>query len=191
VLLSQQGYQVTGVDRSSFLMDKARQRAAEFKVQAEFVLQDMREFVRPQAYDLALSLFTSFGYFQEKQEDMQVLRNIHTSLKRGGALVMDLMSKEIIAAVFQPTRSEVHADGVLFVQRCEIVDDWRRVRNEWLLIRENQASRFQFEHTIYSGRELKDRLVQVGFEPVELYGDLCGLKYGPEAKRLVVVAYKP
>jgi hypothetical protein len=48
-----------------------------------------------------------------------------------------------------------------------------------------------FHHTIYSGQELWDRLEQVGFVDVALYGNLDGDEYGPNAQRLIAVAHKP
>ena len=39
-------------------------------VDVELVQTDMREFRRPAAYDLALSLFTSFGYFAAPEDDL-------------------------------------------------------------------------------------------------------------------------
>ena len=91
VVLAQNGFAVTGVDRSDFLLSKARERTAGLDV--ELVRSDMRDFVRAGAFDLALSLFTSFGYFETREEDLAVLRNVRASLKQGGVLVMDVMSK--------------------------------------------------------------------------------------------------
>jgi hypothetical protein len=50
----------------------------------EFVQEDMRHFHRPAAFDLALNLFSSFGYFEDVTEDLQVLRHLHVSLTPGG-----------------------------------------------------------------------------------------------------------
>ena len=59
----------------------------------------------------------------------------------------------------------------------------------WVLIKDNHSKSFHFEHTIYSGRELKDRLLQAGFGQVNLFGDLEGKPYGLEATRLVAVGH--
>ena len=150
----------------------------------------MRRFVRSASYDLVLNMFTSFGYFDDKDEDLRVLSNIYKSLRPGGVLVMDLMSKEWLAKVFAATSSEVHPDGTLLVQRREIFDDWTRIRNEWLLIRDEQVRSFKFHHTLYSGQELKDRLLRVGFSNTQLYGDLAGSAYGTSSKRLIALAHK-
>lgn len=45
--LAQQGFRVTGVDRTAFLLDKARMRAEAAQVEIGWVQQDMREFIRP------------------------------------------------------------------------------------------------------------------------------------------------
>ena len=71
----------------------------------------MRSFVRPDAFHLALSLFTSFGYFEDECDDLQVLRNVHRSLKPQGVLVMDVVSKERLAKVFQSTVSQRTPQG--------------------------------------------------------------------------------
>lgn len=188
IALARRGFAVTGVDRTSFLLDKARARARRSGVRVEWVRADMRDFVRPRAFDVALSMFTSFGYFADKEEDVGVLRNVLASLKPGGAFVIDVAGKEFVARFFQSTTSEALPDGTTLVQRHEILDDWTRVGNEWTLVRRGRARTFRFHHTIYSGQELRDRLARAGFAATRLYGSLDAEPYGPESRRLVAVA---
>jgi SAM-dependent methyltransferase len=190
IALAKTAFEVTGVDRTKFLLDKARAKARAAKTSIEWIQADMRDFIRADAFDLALIMFTSFGYFDDKNEDLQVLHNVLTSLKPGGICVVDVIGKEILAKVFQPTLSDVLPDGTKLIQRHEVFDDWTRIRNEWILIRKGKAKSFKFHHTIYSGQELKDRLLQVGFIDVKLYGSFDGDDYGPNAHRLIAVAYK-
>ena len=188
VPLARRGFRVTAVDLSRFHLARARARAAAARVSIEFVESDMRAFVRPDAFDLALSVFTSFGYFEDQQDDLCVLQNVHRSLRGGGVLVMDLASKERLARVLHPTVSQRTADGALLVQRHEVVEDWTRVRNEWTIVRDGRARTFEFLLRIYSGQELKALLGAAGFSAVTLYGGLDGRPYGLEAERLVAVA---
>jgi len=189
-ILAQCGYRVTGVDRSQFLLSKAQERALAEGVELELVHDDMLSFQRPESYDLVLNLFTSFGYFADKNDDVRVLKNIHNSLRKGGTLLIDVVAKEVVAKSLRSTTSEIQTDGTLLVQRHEIKDNWTRIRNEWILIRDGTTKHYHFEHTIYSGQELKDRLREAGFASVELFGDLEGSLFGANAKRLVAVARK-
>jgi SAM-dependent methyltransferase len=188
--LARRGFRVTGVDRTPFLLDKARSRAEQEGVQIEWVEQDMRDFVRPQTFDLILNMWTSFGYFEDKNEDLRVLRNVHNSLRSDGIFMIDVIGKEYLARVLQPTTSQRGADGSLLVERREIFDDWSRIRNEWILIKDGQVTTFKFHNTIYSAQELKDRIHHIGFRQVKVYGDLDGNEYGPQALRLIGVARK-
>jgi SAM-dependent methyltransferase len=191
IALAQAGFKVTGVDRTEFLLKKARSKARAVKAEVEWIRMDMRDFVRPEAFNLVLSMFTSFGYFDNKREDLEVLKHILTSLKSGGVCLIDVAGKEWLAKIFQPTTSNILPDGTKLIQRHKIFDGWTRVQNEWMLIRKGRAKSFKFHHTIYSGQELKDRMEQIGFTNLKLFGSLDGDEYGPNANRLIVVGYKP
>jgi SAM-dependent methyltransferase len=190
VVLAKKGFRVTGVDLSPFLLAKARERAASAGVEIEWIHDDMRSFSRPEAFDLCLSLFTSFGYFENKQDDMAVLRNIHGGLFPGGACLIDVAGKEWLAKHFQPTTSHELDDGTLIIERHEIYDDWSRIKNQWILLKEGRAREYRLQHTIYSAQELKDRLLDAGFSSVRICGDFDGNEYGPDARRLIAIAQK-
>jgi SAM-dependent methyltransferase len=187
---ARRGYQVTGVDRSAFLLDRARERSAEAGVSVEWVADDMRHFRRPAAFDLACNIFTSFGYFESDKEDLRVLRNVHRSLTDQGVFLMELVGKERLARSWQSAICTEFPDGTLLLQRPRISGDWCRLHNEWTLIKQGRVQTFPFEHTIYSGRELHDRLLAAGFHQVRLFGNLEGAPYGLDTLRLVAVARK-
>jgi SAM-dependent methyltransferase len=135
-------------------------------------------------------MFTSFGYFTDPEEDLCVLRNIHQSLKDNGVLIIETLGKELLARIWQKTMSTDLADGSWIVHRTQVREDWTRVYSQWTLLKDGHSRDFTFEHTLYSGRELKERLLASGFKHVQLFGGLQGIPYGLEAVRLVAVARK-
>lgn len=189
--LARAGMQVTGVDLSEYLLAKARARADETKVAVDWIRKDMREFVEPGAFDVVVNLATSFGYFAVQADDMRVLKNMVESIHDDGVVVLHMVGKEALAERLplnrQPTREH---DGSLLIQRVEILDDWCRARSEWLLIRGDRVERFGFEHTLYSGRELRELMNWAGLSDVQLFGGLDGRPYGPGAEALVAVGRK-
>ncbi|MGA8659534.1 MAG: class I SAM-dependent methyltransferase [Chthoniobacterales bacterium] len=187
--LAKQGALVTGVDRSSFLLEKARARAGSEKI--EWIQEDMRTFVRPGQFDLVINLWTSFGYFENAEEDLVVLRNAYDCLLPGGFFVVDLLGKEVLARKFAPRSVEERPDGSMLVEKREIIQDWGRIKVQWLLIQNDQITRVKFDHALYSGRELTDLLRAAGFKSVRLYGTWQGAPYDLNAERLIAVAAKP
>jgi len=190
VALAKRGLSVIGVDSTSFLLEKARKKALAENLEIEWILEDMRTFVLPAKYDLVLNMLTSFGYFENKDDDLRVLRNMYTCLNRNGICLLDMIGKELIAKDFQPTVSYSQPDGSIIIKRLKITDDWTRLHNEWIYLKNKKVSEFTFDQTIYSGQELKDRLLQVGFSNVKLFGNLYGDEYGLYGNRLVAVAFK-
>jgi SAM-dependent methyltransferase len=188
VPLALKGFHVTGVDASPFLLRKGQEHATRSNVEVDFVHADMRSYRRPDAFDLAVSMFSSFGYFADRADDRQVATNLHDSLRSGGVALIDVMSKELTGRFKDTWITE--AEGVTRVERHEIIDNWTRIRSEWILIRDRSMQRFEYCVRIYSGQELSDLLRDVGFADVMLYGELDGRSYGPNAKRLIAVARK-
>jgi Methylase involved in ubiquinone/menaquinone biosynthesis len=188
--LAKRGIRVTAVDRSEFLLSKAKEEAAKSNLEIEFVSDDMRHFVRGDSFSLILNMFTSFGYFEDKEDDLKVLRNAYQSLKPEGAILIDIFGKEPLARKYQSTISTDCGDGLLLIQRNEICEDWTRCRNEWILVKDGTAKTFNFQTRLYSGQEMKDILHKAGFEEVNLFGDMDGNKYGVDADRLIAVGRK-
>jgi ubiquinone/menaquinone biosynthesis C-methylase UbiE len=101
IAFAKRGFRVTGIDRTTHLLNKARAKARAALVKIEWVQKDLRDFVRPSSFALVLSMFTSFGYFDDRQDDMTVLENMFTSPQPGGAC---LIIKGVAERVgFEPT----------------------------------------------------------------------------------------
>jgi 2-polyprenyl-3-methyl-5-hydroxy-6-metoxy-1,4-benzoquinol methylase len=187
---AQQGFKVTGVDSTPFLLTKAREYATRESAEVEWVESDMRQFSRAGAFDLVLNMQTSFGYFDDPAENLLVLKNVYDSLKQGGVFVLETIGKEILARIFEATGStEIEGVG-LSIQRRKAIDDWSRMENEWILIRDGETKIYRLRHWIYSAREFRLMLESVGFQTVDYYGDLQGMPYGPTATILLAIAQK-
>ncbi|MDU0370612.1 class I SAM-dependent methyltransferase [Hymenobacter endophyticus] len=89
--LSEQGFEVTGVDLSPQSIGAARQFAHEL---LHFQVHDMRDPLPYGPFDLVLNLFTSFGYFQQEAENVVALRNAAAVVRPGGKLVIDFLNTE-------------------------------------------------------------------------------------------------
>jgi ubiquinone/menaquinone biosynthesis C-methylase UbiE len=187
--LARRGCKVTGVDVTSSYLREARSRAGEEGLGIEFVHEDARRFCRLAAFHGALLMYTSFGYFQEQEDNLQVLRNIQKSLKTGGKLVIDVMGKEVLARIFQEKGWE-EQDGIFFLQERKISEDWRWIENRWILLDGSDRYEVEVSHWLYSAAELSSLLKEAGFESIQCYGNLAGSVYDHNARRLVCVAQR-
>lgn len=188
--LARRGYRVTGVDLSEAMLRLARERAARERVVVEWVREDMRTFRRPGAFDVCLSLFTSFGFFSDA-ENRLVLENISGSLREGGRLLLDLRNVGKGLAVLRDgdTTREVPSGTLRMSVRFDPAT--RRAHAEHVL-RRRDGIRISsaFDVRIYSPEELDAMLRDGGMRPVGLYGSLGGAPFTESSERMVVVAVK-
>lgn len=187
VPLAQRGYEVTGIDYSSAMLAQATRARQEAEVNVHLIHADAREYVQPGTADVALNLFTSFGYFDDHADNMRVLRNMHDCLVPGGQLVLDVTGKELFARTMGHTKTEESGD-VLVVKRDTPLDDWTRLRSDWVLVSGGQASKATLTMYIYSAAELRAMLEEAGFTNVQCFGNYFGAPYDVGASRLVVSA---
>jgi SAM-dependent methyltransferase len=150
----------------------------------------MRNFKRIETFDLAINLYSSFGYFDHDEDNIRVLENVHSSLREGGCLILDMQGKESLARRFEEVRLHRYADGALLFDHPEIEEEWKRVRGRWTFVRNDEVRRFAFSVRLYSGEEIKAALNRAGFSETHIYGDLAGNPYGLRAERLVALGVK-
>lgn len=187
--LRRRGFDVTGVDRTERYLSEAKRRASGQGLEIEWVQSDMRDFSRAEAFDGAINLLTSFGYFEDQEEDRLVARNLLDSLKPGGRVVVDMMGKEVLARIFQ-ARDWVEREDEFWLFEREVQRSWSWVSSRWIRVKDGEQLEFRVEHRIYSARELTELFLEVGFSHVATFGSLSGAPYDQKAERLVLVAEK-
>ncbi|MCP4808642.1 MAG: class I SAM-dependent methyltransferase [Proteobacteria bacterium] len=187
IALARRGFEVTGLDRTARYLEVARSRAEDQDV--TFVQGDMREGTGG-GFDLAVNLYSSFGYFDDPADDRRTLEAFHGSLAPGGRLVLDTMSVEVLAMVFEKN-SVIEREHDLLIERRRILKNWRYVESTWTVLgHDGSRTDGTFRVRLYGARELAGLLMRAGFGAVEAYGGLDGRPYDDSAKRLVLVAHK-
>ncbi len=190
VELALRGAHVTGVDLIRPFLNAAMDSAQGEGVELDLVQADLRKFVRPDTFDAAVSLYTSFGYCDTIEEDMQILANIAISIKKGGWFILEMTGREIAVRDF--TEGEwFERGGFTVLTEFAVEGAWEGLRSRWMLIDENGR---KIDHTyvqrLYSAVELKRLMIAAGFTSVEIYGDFDFSPYNEKARTMVLVARK-
>lgn len=188
--LARRGVQVTGVDRTQAYLDQARAASEAEQLDVRWLQGDMRTWREPQGFDAALNLWSSFGYFDDPDDDRRQLESVLESLRPGGRLVLDTMSLEILARDFTES-SVLELDGSLLIERRRIIGPWTAIESTWTLLEGDTRQERTMRVRLYSARHLAGLMHQVGFREIEILGSLGRAPFDQNAKRLVLVARRP
>lgn len=188
--LARRAYHVVGVDRTKRYIEIAQEVSANSGVSVEFVLDDVRSFVRTNSFDLVLNLFTSFGYFKSDTENLSVLKNAFASLRSGGQMVIDTINKSRVVKVKHATdRRDLNGRSLL--EESTVTSDNKSLVSRWTVIdTQGQAEVFDFRLRLYSESELSSMLAHAGFSSSAAFGSYRGDSYSDKSNRLLIVATK-
>ncbi len=99
------GHSVTGIDYMPGFLTLAQEKATEMGVQVDYQQGDMRHISYHEAFDRVLLLFTSFGYFEDSENE-QVVNNMAHALKSGGCLMFDIPNRDYLSQESSPRRCD-------------------------------------------------------------------------------------
>ena len=109
VYLNKLGYHVTGSDLSKNSIEFAKKFENDT---LNFIVKDMRE-PSEQKFDAIFNLFTSFGYFENEEDNLTTLTAIKNSLNEFGFAVLDFMNvNKVIENLVAEEEKEV--EGIVF-----------------------------------------------------------------------------
>ncbi|MEJ5229969.1 class I SAM-dependent methyltransferase [Pseudothermotoga sp. U03pept] len=183
---AKRGFSVTAVDASEFLLNKGKELCSGL-TNVCFVQADMKDFVEPNHFDLVVNIYTSFGYFKDHNDNMQVLRNIRKSLKDGGKLLMEMASKEIVLKNYRDSMITERGESML-IEKRSFEPGMARMINDWIILKDGKYRVYRLEHYLYSAQKLKMMLQMCGFNDIAAYRSLDKDPYDLNARRLVVLA---
>ncbi len=192
IVLAEEGYRVTGLDRSPALLAEAESRRGDAEW-PRLVRGDYRELPFEDAsFDAVFNLFSSLGYL-ERDKDVGVLREFRRVLRPGGALVMETAHRDGFARFAQPFARrtwERLPDGSLYLEERTIdwsagtVDTYRVIISP----EGEQIERPYILH-IYSVKEWIEMLREAGFDDPEAFGAWDGATpLTPDVWRLILRA---
>jgi cyclopropane fatty-acyl-phospholipid synthase-like methyltransferase len=185
--LARRGFDVTCVDRTPSYLTHIAAAARRMSVEVEVVRRDMRDFRRPEAYDAALCI-DAFGVFEDEQDDLLALRNLHASVVQGGKLVVSTNCQESTQCDAGHKDWRWLRPGVLLLEEQAIEEDGSRLQTKLSVVETGRIRKFSQYHRLYAGSEMRRMMGQVGFSSVSLHGGLDGRPLHPNPHRLVAVA---
>ncbi len=187
---------ICGLDRSRFLIQKAKSNAKKSGVSCKFREGDARKLqYTPDTFDFVMILGNSFGYFESINDDLLVLKEVFRVLKPWGKILIDITDGDYVKQNFQP-RSWEWIDKNFFVcrERSLSLDKQKLISREVITHVNKGVLVDQFyAERLYSKRTISELLENVGFSDVKFHGSITpdsqrDQDLGMMEKRIIVSA---
>jgi D-alanine-D-alanine ligase len=188
-----------GIDRSQYLIKLAKKRAL-FNGYFDLKLYegDARKIrLDSQSLDLVTILGNSFGYFEYKDDDLTVLKEVNRILKPKGKLFLDIANGIWLEKNYQK-RSWEWIDKSLLVCRERSLSENNRLISREVIIHVNKGvikDQFYAER-LYTFDSIKEQLIHANFENIKLLDNIKSSStrnqdLGMMENRLFILAERP
>lgn len=187
--LADAGCRVTGIDLSGALLHEAERLDVARRV--KWRQGDMRHLpYQAETFDAVVNLFTSFGYFQDDEQNLLVLKELHRVLKRGGRFIIDFLNPGDVRARLVP--HSVRIEEGKRIEETRTIED-RYVRKRIVVSEEGREDRRYIEQVkLYELSEFRRFLQEAGLVLEDVRGGYDGLPYCPDSsRRLILIGSKP
>jgi D-alanine-D-alanine ligase len=195
--LARRGFKnVDGLDRSHYLIQKAKAQAKKESLNVRFREGDARKLpYLPDTFDVVLILGNSFGYFETIEDDLRVLREVFRVLKPWGKLLIDVADGEYLKENFQPRSWEwIDKNHLVCRERSLSLDKQRLISREVITHVEKGVIADQFyAERLYARETIKAILESAGFSDITFHIDIASNSQrnqdlGMMERRIIVTA---
>ncbi|MFH1007883.1 MAG: class I SAM-dependent methyltransferase [Candidatus Latescibacterota bacterium] len=187
--LARRGVRVTGYDLSSVMLTRAQKNAKQAGVGVQWQAGDVRALDFEETFDGIISMFTSFGYFEDEDENFRVLGAVGRALKPGGRFLIETVNRDFIVRHFVPR--VWFREGEMTVLEERAFDPISsRSRVDVTVIEAGKEKRLEHSVRVYSYTEMEMLLAASGLRTLEVFGDFDGSAYTWDEPRMIVLAEK-
>jgi SAM-dependent methyltransferase len=181
IYLNQMGFQVTGADLSSNSITIASLNENET---LKFVEHDMR-IPFDEKFDAIFNLFTSFGYFENDEDNFTTLKAIRDSISEYGFAVIDFMNVHNVLVNLVPEEIKV-VDEIEFHIKRYLKDGFIYKEIDF----EDQGQKYHFTEKVKALTlgDFETMMEKAGIYLLDVFGDYKLKKFHKlESERLILI----
>jgi SAM-dependent methyltransferase len=189
--LAQRGYDVTGIDLSPTMVQRAETLCLGAPRRPAFTVGDMLALDYEECFDAAFCVGSSFGFFDD-QRNADVATRVHRSLKDNGTFLLQVINRDH-AIQSQPAMAWFEGDGCVCMEESSVNYITSRLNVKRTVIFDDGRQReIEYSVRLYSLHELGQLLHQSGFRILEVSGHVRtpGAFFGPSSRELIILAQK-
>jgi len=165
VFLNKMGFDVLGLDLSaqSIKYDQQYQNPS-----LQFRVHDMRNPIVGEKKDAVFNLFTSFGYFENEEDDRKVFSSVQNILKKNGYFVLDYLNQNYVRNTLVEN-SQIEKEGIVFNIHKKIEDNY--IIKEIDFTDKGKDFHFFEKVKLHSPEKIKNFAEEAGFERIKIWGN--------------------
>jgi len=185
IYLNKKGFSVHGIDISKTYLSEAKKYE---NPNLKFELLDMRCLNSINQYNFVINLFTSFGYFENDEDNKKVFNNVYHALKKEGIFIIDFLNPQKVISTIKPFER---------IQKNDIIFDIKKRHDKQFVYKKisitdkNRKYIFREKVRLINRRNFTNYLKGLNMNLISTFGDYNLNPYtNTNSDRLILVFQK-
>ena len=188
LLFAKKGFSVFSFDLSKNQLRIAKNKSSEQNAEVNYFCADVRYLPLKKKFDLILNLFTSFGYFENDEENFALLEDAYNYLNTNGSFVLDYFNLEYLSKNLEPKSVDLINGKVVLQERYF---EGNRINKNITIKNSNEIKTYLESVRHYTKDEILNSMKKLGFKILKIYGDYSGDCFNKDSSpRLIIFASK-
>jgi len=168
-LLDSEGFQMTGIDLSQPMIDRAREKAAVAMKEIHYECMDATKFDLGEPFDAAFSFFDSLNYITSPIKLKKALKRVSKHVKPGGSFIFDLNTAYAFEAKLFDQRNRSNNAKVKYEWHGDYDPETRLIKVHMQFWKKGEEFKEVHVQRAYSDEEIREYLADAGFTDVRVY----------------------
>ncbi|WP_437373441.1 class I SAM-dependent methyltransferase [Maribacter litoralis] len=193
--IAQAGYNISGVDNTSSMLEAAKEKASKEGLEVEFINADIRTLDLPDQYDLIFIPFNSIHHLYTNEDVFMAFSVVKRHLKEGGIFLLDCFNPNIQFIVESEKEQKEIAeytteDGreILIKQKMRFENKTQINRIEWHYYINGKFDSIQnLDMRLFFPQELDSYLEWKGFKIIHKFGGFEEESFNDNSEKQIFV----
>ncbi len=183
IYLNSLGYDVTGVDLSENSIAYAK------KYENETLHFEVHDMCKPynEKFDAVFNLFTSFGYFDRSEDNLNTLKAIKADLNESGFGVIDFMNADFVIKNLVPEDVKT-IGGIDFYQKRYVEDN--HIIKDISFTDQGKTYNYQERVKAKTLSDFEELFEQAGIYLLDIFGDYKLRKFHKSTSERLIMIFK-
>lgn len=183
IYLNSLGYDVTGVDLSENSIAYAK------KYENETLHFEVHDMCKPynEKFDAVFNLFTSFGYFDRSEDNLNTLKAIKADLNESGFGVIDFMNADFVIENLVPEDVKT-IGGIDFYQKRYVEDN--HIIKDISFTDQGKTYNYQERVKAKTLSDFEELFEQAGIYLLDIFGDYKLRKFHKSTSERLIMIFK-
>ena len=193
--IAKDGYDIKGVDYTSSMLERAKEKALQAGLKIDFIEADIRELNLGEKFDLIFIPFNSIHHLYKNEDLFEALNTVKKHLKDNGLFLLDCFNPNIQYIVENEREQHVMAEyttndgrSVLIRQSMHYESASQINRIKWQYFIDGAFHSVQnMDMRLFFPQELNSYLHQAGFNVVHKFGDFTECEFNDNSEKQIYI----